>query len=90
MVPVDKASNAICKKYYIEIILRELMNISSSQNTYHIVASDTIPIVDEHLKYFNIFVPPSMVCTWVPKMHKTPYGSRFIAASNRSTTSDQE
>ena len=87
MVPVDKASNAICKKYYIEIILRELINISSSQNTYQIVASDTIPIVDEHL---NIFVPPSMVCTWVPKMHKTPYGSRFISASNRSTTSDQE
>ena len=23
---------------------------------------------------------------WLPKLHKTPYGTRFIAASNRCTT----
>ena len=23
---------------------------------------------------------------WLPKLHKTPYGSRFIAASNKCTT----
>ena len=75
-MPADKASNniVICKKYYVEIIIRELTNTSSSQNTYHLVASDTILIVDEHLKYLktkNIFVPPSMEqlpsLYWLPK-----------------------
>ena len=96
LVPADKASNniiVICKKYYIEIMIRELTNTSSSQNTYHSVASDTIHIVDKHLEYMmlkNILVPPTMEelpsLYWLPKMHKTPYGSRFIAASNRCTT----
>ena len=92
MVPADKAFNniiVICKKY----IIRELMNTSSSQNTYHLLASDMIPIVDKHLEYMkskNILVPPTMEelasLYWLTKMHKTPYGSRFIMASNRCTT----
>ena len=39
------------------------MTTSSSQNTYHSVASDMIPIVDKHLEYMkikNILVPPIM------------------------------
>ena len=30
------------------------MTTSSSQNTYHSVASDMIPIVDKHLEYMKI------------------------------------
>ena len=42
------------------------------------------------MKSWNISVPPTMhelpSLYWLPKMHKDPYGSRFIAASNKCTT----
>ena len=50
-------------------------------------------IISKHLQYMNsrnIRVPavmeqlPNMY--WLPKLHKVPYGSRFIAASNSCTT----
>ena len=49
LVPADKASNniiVVCKKYYIEVIISGLMNISGGQNTYCAVANDAGSIID--------------------------------------------
>ena len=92
IVPADKAANnviVVCKKYYLDVVLKEL----ESTNTYQEVHSDCISVVSRHLKYMvqnYIFVQeqqehlPSFY--WLPKLHKNPYGARFIAASNKCTT----
>ena len=42
------------------------------------------------MKEINVVVPSNMeelpCLYWLPKLHKTPFSSRFIAASNRCTT----
>ena len=96
MVPADKASNnvvVICKKYYIEVIIKELYNIMGSKSTYQYVTDNSTSIIHSHIKYMkeiNVWVPSNMeelpCLYWLPKLHKTPFGSRFIAASNRCTT----
>ena len=92
LVPADNAANniiVVCKKYYLDVVLKEL----ESTNTYQEVHSDCSNVVSRHLKYMvqnNIFVQeqqehlPSFY--WLPKLHKNPYGARFIAASNKCTT----
>ena len=92
LVPADKAANnviLVCKKYYLDVVLKEL----ESTNTYQEVHSDCSSVVSRHLKYMvqnDIFVQeqqehlPSFY--WLPKLHKNPYGARFIAASNKCTT----
>ena len=92
LVPADKASNnviVICKKYYQDVVIKEL----SLNNTYKEVHSDCVNIISRHLDYMvrnEIEVQeqheqlPSFY--WLPKLHKKPYGSRFIAASNKCTT----
>ena len=61
----------------------------SLNNTYKEVHSDCVNIISRHLDYMvrnEIKVQeqheklPSFY--WLPKLHKKPYGSRFIAASN--------
>ena len=94
LVPADKASNnviVVCKKYYLDVVIKEL----SLNNTYKEVHSNNVNIISRHLDY-NIMVKneidvqeqheqfPSFY--WLPKLHKNPYGSRFIAASNKCTT----
>ena len=61
---------------YLEVILKELVCIVS--NTYTHCNIDTI---NEHLKMNKL---PSLYC--LPKLHKNPYGNRFIVASNCCTT----
>ena len=60
---------------------------------YAHVHSDCVNIISRHLDYMvrnEIEVQeqneqlPSFY--WLPKLHKKPYGSRFIAASNKCTT----
>ena len=94
LVPADKAANnviVVCRKYYLDVILREL----NTTSTYEKVSKDGRDIVVEHVNYLrqngiDIHVDqeherlPSFY--WLPKLHKVPYGSRFIAASNKCTT----
>jgi hypothetical protein len=97
MVSIDKAANNvafICKRYYAKVLLREMgfSNISSSTyNTiYHISSDDCVSVQTAKMKtLFNIDVPKSLqslpVSYWMPKMHKSPIGARFIIASKTCT-----
>ena len=96
LVPADKAANniiVVCKKYYLEVVLKELRMTSTC--TYKHVDRECmnvhvhVHVVTEHLKFitkYKIYVDhdlrylPSFY--WLPKLHKQPYGTRFIAASN--------
>ena len=92
LVPADKAAQnviVVCKKYYLEVVLKE----TETTATYETVMMDGQSIVNEHCKYFSrchINVPAQHRCLalfyWLPKLHKQPYGTRFIAASNKCTT----
>ena len=61
--------------------------------TYKHATTDYDKLVDEHLKFMTanrIVVQPECECLplfyWLPKLHKKPYGSGFIAASHKCTT----
>ena len=87
LVPADKAGNniiVVCKKYYVDI-MNEIL--SSGQPATYVASKDASDrLIEKHLKdmrQWNITVPsvmqqlPSMY--WMPKLHKNPYGSMFIA-----------
>ena len=92
LVPADKeALNVIvvCKNYYLDVVLNEL----STTDTYVQDDRGSQCVILDHLQYMtkvNINVEPEhenlSSFYWLPKLHKNPYGKRFIAASNRCTT----
>ena len=93
LVPANKAANnviVVCKKYYLEVVTNEI----TATTTYDPVARDK-DIISDHLRCVymsnnHITVKPELRCLpsfyWLPKLHKRPYGNRFIAASYRCTT----
>ena len=93
MVPIDKADSNIafiCKRYYIEVLAKELGLIGSTSNTYeHLQNSDSNEIIRNHKEdlhnHFNISVPDEMHSLpdiyWLLKLHKTPIKARYIIAS---------
>lgn len=97
LVPADKASNNIlivCKKYYLDVVLKELdTNNTNTPQTYISCSTPIENLIAEHKKFMdsqNIRIPGDMQQLpsfyWLPKMHKNPIGSRFIAASSACTT----
>ena len=65
----------------------------TATTTYEPVVRDKTEVISEHLRYMTgnrITVEPELRCLpsfyWLPKLHKQPYGNRFIAASYRCTT----
>ena len=75
------------------VVLNELKDRISNQNAYQLVDIDVPSVINTHLRYMsskNIKIPLDMehlpCLYWLPKLHKTPYGCRFIAASNKCTT----
>ena len=93
MVPIDKAANNVafvCKRYYAKVLLKEMGLINGISDTYntitHISSTDCVSNETAKMKtLFNIDVPEAFqllpVAYWMPKMHKSPVGSRFIIAS---------
>ena len=97
LVPADKAASnviVVCKKFYLETVVKELCSPDpSSPQTYAECVLESTAIVTNHMNYMkgkHIDVPADMQQLpsfyWLPKMHKSPYGCRFIAASNKCTT----
>ena len=96
IVPIDKAANNvafICKRFYVEVILREIGIISRGNETYVKIDRDRMDIVDENVSYskrlgFTVSDKdldlPSIY--WTPKKHKHPTGKRFIIASKHCST----
>ena len=94
LVPADKVANnviVVCKKYYLDVVTKEL----NSTKTYVKVNNDIVNVVSRHLDYMvknGVDVSPEQEelpsFYWLPKLHKTPYGTRFIAASNTCTTKE--
>ena len=89
ITPTDKAQNNIlftCKNFYIKKLREELTK--PGQLTYQLVQQTSEIINDSIVDFSNskhIKVPKEMIeiplLYWIPKMHKNPIGSRFIAGS---------
>ena len=96
LVPIDKAANNIaivCKRYYVEVILKEIGIMGEGNSTYCKIEKSAQDIVEENVKESEVFgfnisekekCLPSMY--WIPKMHKTPISHRFIIASKLCST----
>ena len=87
MCPIDKAANNIafiCKKCYVQVLLKELGLLSATSNTYRQVNDtlhnilqqqnntlDSVFRLKNNDEKFNCLL---CIC-WLPKMHKTPSGA---------------
>ena len=93
MCPIDKAANNIafiCKKYYVQVLIKELGLLSATSNTYQQVNDtlhnilqrqnntlDSVFGLKNNDEEFNCL--PCIY--WLPKMHKILSGARFIIAA---------
>ena len=96
IVPIDKASNNfafICKSFYVSKLLDEVGLNGNANHTYSKTNERMEDLIDRNInlcKKFDLNVEqkqhalPSMY--WIPKLHKSPIGSRFIVASSSCAT----
>ena len=95
MCPIDKAANNIafiCKKYYVQVLIKELGLFSATSNTYQEV-NDTLHNIlqQQNNTLDSVFGLKNndeefncLPCIyWLPKMHKIPSGARFIIAGKK-------
>ena len=100
LVPADKAANnviVVCKKYYIDTLVKELgiNNINSNTPTYIPIDDSFETIIKSHNQFItSVGLEMSEedqnlpYLYWTPKLHKSPYKHRFIAGSSKCTTKD--
>ncbi len=94
--PIDKDANNfafICKKFYISRLLSEL-GVNGQPNTTYVRSDLSKSVLIERNKQFSskfgITISekqtelPAMY--WIPKLHKSPVGARFIVASKHCST----
>ena len=91
MCPIDKAANKIafiCKKYYVQVLLKELGLLNTTSNTYQQVTDTLHNILQQQNNTIDSILGiknnDEFICLpciyWLPKMHKIPSGARFIIA----------
>ena len=96
LVPVDKAANnvsIICKRFYVEVILKELGILGEGNDTYVHSTNSKEEVINDNADYCkrlklnlsdkDMSLP---IMYWTPKKHKTPTGKRFIIASKHCST----
>lgn len=96
MTPIDKASSnvsVICKRYYVEVVLKEIGILGDGSETYEEANRSKDEIIDDNRVYsqklgYTLSEKeldlPTMY--WIPKMHKNPIKHRFIIASKSCST----
>ena len=84
----DKPENGIVRHCHI-YLFSCVVNVLKSSSTYREVNDECENVASRHLHYMmknSIDVESEHECLpsfyWLPKLHNTPYGTRFIAASN--------
>ena len=99
-VPADKAPNSIifiCKRYYIETLIKELgldnCSTPTGNSTYtscQMSSEDTVNTHDTFMKSLGTELSDHdkrlPYLYWTPKLHKSPVKHRFIAGSSKCTT----
>ena len=94
IVPIDKAANNlafICKRHYAHVIFSELKYANNvvdiNSETYKCIEVSSTEVITTHktaLAQYDLPLKEDMDCLpsmyWIPKMHKTPIGERFIIA----------
>ena len=95
MCPIDKAANNvayICKKYYIQVLLKELGLLNTTSNTYQQVNDTLRNVLQQQNNTLDSFFGSKnndeefncLPCIyWLPKMHKISSGARFITAGKK-------
>ena len=92
MSPIDRAANnlaLLCKKYYVQVLRKELGLLNTTPNTYQEVNDtpynilqqqnntlDSVFRLENSDKKFNCL--PCIY--WILKMYEIPYGAQFIIA----------
>ena len=101
-VPADKAPNnviIICKRYYIETLIKELgldnCSTPTGNSTYTSCQMSFEDIVNTHDTFMKSLGTELSdddkklpYLYWTPKLHKSPVKHRFIAGSNKCTTKE--
>ena len=99
-VPADKAPNniiIICKRYYIETVIKELgldncstLTGNSTYTSCQMSSEDIVNAHDTFIKSLGIELFDDNkrlpYLYWTPKLHKSPVKHRFIAGSSKCTT----
>ena len=95
MCPIDKAANNIafiCKKYYVQVLIKELGLLSATSNTYQQVKDTPHNILQQQnntldsvfgLKNNDKQFDCLPCIYWLPKVHKIPSGARCIIAGKK-------
>ena len=93
---IDKASknySIICKKFYIETILKEVGFMTNGNNTYELCDNNSDDLIEDlRKKSSSQGIIPSLDSLTLPfiqitpKMHKNPIGFRTIISSRRCVT----
>ena len=87
----------MCKKYYIDTLVKELgiNNVNINNPTYIPIDDSFETIVKSHNQFItSVGLEISEedqnlpYLYWTPKLHKSPYKHRFIAGSSKCTTKD--
>ena len=92
IVPIDKAANNvsfICKRFYVSTLLNEVGIMGSVNPSYKKIDKNKDEIITAHTEKLNKTYKLTVTADnqdlpsiyWLPKMHKTPIGHRFIIAS---------
>ncbi|MDA3086495.1 hypothetical protein OFO27_08180, partial [Campylobacter sp. CS_ED1] len=91
-VPADKAANniiIICRSYYIDILRKEILS-TKTYNSTDLTEEDIIKCHIDTCGKFDVKLETTVqqipTIYWIPKLHKSPYKSRFIANSVSCTT----
>ena len=95
MSPIDNAANNIafiCKKYHVQVLIKELGLLSATSNTYQQV-NDTLHNIlqQQNNTLYSVFGLKNndeefncLPCIyWLPKMHKIQPDARFIIAGKK-------